>query len=175
MKISKTLLGITMLLGMLSYAMADKDGGTSTYTAHLMPVNNSNVHAQVEVKLLNDKQLMVRIVAGGLEPGKVHPQHIHGFNKPVKNAVCPSLEADVDADGLISVVEGTPFFGPIILPLVPFNLVDQNGYLTYSATFSIKTGDFQPLHKRTVVLHGMTVNGEYIPSLPIACGELEIM
>ena len=175
MKTSTTLLGISLLFGLLAPAMAVQHGNTHTYGAHLMPVNNSNVYAQVEVKLVNDKQLMVSIEASGLEAGKVHPQHIHGFNKPVKNAVCPPAEADVNADGVISVAEGVPFFGPIILPLVPFNLVDENGYLTYNASFSVKAGDFQPLHKRTVVLHGMTVNGEYIPSLPIACGELEIM
>jgi hypothetical protein len=28
------------------------------------------------------------------------------------------------------------------------------------------------LNKRAIVLHGMTVNGEYIATLPVACGEV---
>lgn len=68
--------------------------------------------------------------------------------------------------------EGLQAYGPIILPLVPFDLVDASGNLGYEATFTINPGALQPLHKRTIVMHGMTVNGGYVPSLPVACGEI---
>ena len=67
-----------------------------------------------------------------------------------------------------------PFYGPIVLPLTPFDLVSANGELRYEAKFSINPASVQPIGKRTIVLHGMTVNGTYIPSLPIACGTVEI-
>lgn len=175
MKTLKLLLGIVLSFGFLSHALADQHGMATTYTASLIPLNNSGVYAQVEVSLMNGRELMVSINASGLEPGKPHPQHIHGFNKPVTNSTCPTLEADTDGDGLISVTEGVPSFGPIILPLMPFNLVDDNGNLSYTANFPVRLGDLQPLHKRAVVIHGLTVNGSYIPSLPVACGELEVM
>ena len=38
---------------------------------------------------------------------------------------------DTDGDGIVSVGEGFPFYGPVILPLAPFNLVDGDGELSY--------------------------------------------
>ena len=152
----------------------DDDDGMEAreFEAEMVQVNSSGVYADVEMKLIDGKTLVVEIEASGLEPGKPHPQHIHGFNKPVSASACPTAENDTDGDGIITIGEGVPAFGPILLPLVPFNLVDNAGNLDYKATFTINPGDLQPLHKRTVVLHGMTVNGAYIPSLPIACGQL---
>lgn len=126
----------------------------------------------MEIKLVNGNTLHVSIEASGLEPDKVHPQHIHGINNPLKNATCPGIDADTDGDGVISVREGLPSYGPIILPLLPFDLVDAEGKLKYEASFTINPNSLQPLHKRVVLLHGMTVNNQYIPSLPIACGQI---
>ncbi len=157
----------------LAYASVDHDDkhGKAKYVVDLEPLNNSGVYGEVELKLKKNK-LHIEIEASGLEPGKIHPQHIHGHDKPVKNATCPGIEADSNADGVISVQEGLPAYGPIILPLVPFDLVDDGGNLEYQASFTVKTGTLQPLHKRVIILHGMTVGGSYIPSLPIACGEI---
>ena len=147
---------------------------TETYHVDLKELNNSSVYGTMKIKLVNENQMLVELEATGLEVNKPHPQHIHGLNKPVKNATCPTTDADTNGDGIISISEGVPAFGPIILPLVPFNLVDNAGHLQYNATFTIKPSALQPMHKRAVVLHGMTVNGEYIPSLPIACGEITL-
>lgn len=171
----KHTLPTTLLLAALftsSSTIAHANSETSHYRVDLAPVNGSGVYATVVAKVTDGKTLHVSINAAGLEPDKLHPQHIHGINNPVKKSTCPTQANDVDGDGIISIQEGVPSFGPILIPLVPFNLVDSAGHLSYEATLTINPGDLQPLHKRTIVMHGATVNGAYIPSLPVACGEL---
>jgi len=148
----------------------DEDKNIKEYELELVPLNNSGVRAEVELKLINETTLLVSIEASGLESGKLHPQHIHGFNTPLKQATCPGLQADTDGDGVISVGEGLPTYGPILLPLIPFDLVDTNGELNYTIQLTINPETMLPLSKRVVLLHGLSVNGQYIPSLPIACG-----
>ena len=70
--------------------------------------------------------------------------------------------------------EGLPNYGPIVLPLTPFNQVDEDGNLEYEAEFEIDPSESDILQKRTIVLHGMSVNGQYIPTLPVACGQIEL-
>jgi len=168
------LLALPLALGVLPCAAIadDNDGDVQKYVAEMGQLNSSGVFAEVELTITNGNQLKVEIEASGLEPGKPHPQHVHGKDNPVANATCPGPEADTNGDGVVSVGEGLPSYGPIILPLVPFNLVDAGGNLNYEATFTINPGALQPLHKRAIVLHGMTVNGAYVPSLPIACGQI---
>ena len=151
----------------------EENGDKKKYEADLTPLNGSSVYAEVEMKLKGNK-LTVKIKASGLEPGKPHPQHIHGFGDATVNSTCPPLSADTNGDGLISVGEGGPFYGPIVLPLVPFDLVEASGKLKYKTKFTINPASLQPLQNRVVILHGMTVNGTYDPSLPVACGELEL-
>lgn len=170
-KFTKYITTILLCISSISATFAEDEKGM-IYTANLESLNNSGVYATVEMIRLGENKLHVSIKAVGLEVDKPHPQHIHGFDKPVKNATCPTLEADTNGDGVISIREGVPAFGPIILPLVPFDLVDASGNLDYEATFTIKPGSLQPLHNRAIVLHGMTVNDLYIPSLPVACGEI---
>jgi hypothetical protein len=163
---------ITLITGAASFsASAD----VKTFVVDMAPLNSSGVDAEITMTITDAKTLTVSIVASGLEPGKPHPQHIHGFQKPKTDATCPTIEADANGDGIVDVGEGLPDYGPIILPLVPFDLVDDFGNLEYEATFTINPGTMQPLHKRVVVMHGMTINGNggYVPSLPIACGQIE--
>ena len=162
-------LAVLTLTMVSSQAMADDDG--KEYKVNLSPLNSSGVYGEVEFKLRGNK-LYVEIEAYGLEVGKPHPQHIHGFNAPVKQSSCPGMEADTNADGIVSVQEGAPSYGPILLPLTPFDLVNANGSLKYEASFTINPSTVVPLEKRAVVLHGMTVNNQYIPSLPVACGRI---
>jgi hypothetical protein len=175
MKHLTKLLAMPLALGLMPYsaiAKDDNDDDSREFVAEMVQLNSSGVWAEVELELIDGKTLKVEIKATGLEPGKPHPQHIHGKDNPVADATCPGLDADTDGDGLISVGEGVPSYGPIILPLVPFDLVDAGGNLDYEATFTINPGALQPLNKRTIVMHGLTVNGAYIPSLPIACGQI---
>lgn len=176
MKHLAKLLAMPLAFGLVPYAAVadddDDDDHGREFVAEMVQLNSSGVYAEIELKLIKGNTLKVEIEATGLESGKPHPQHIHGHDNPVTDATCPGLDADTDGDGIITVGEGVPAYGPIILPLVPFDLVDASGNLEYEATFTINPGALQPLHKRAIVMHGMTVNGQYIPSLPIACGTL---
>ncbi len=170
---SSKLLALPLLVGIFPcVTLADDEEDGQKYVAEMIQLNSSGVYAEIELTLLSGNRLKVEIEASGMEPGKPHPQHIHGKDNPKTNASCPGPEADRDGDGLVSVGEGLPAYGPIILPLVPFDLVDAGGNLDYEATFTVNPQALQPLHKRAIVLHGMTVNGAYVPSLPIACGEI---
>ncbi len=161
------------VLGVLCVTSAGVAAAEQEAEILLTPLNDSGIWAKAAVKLTG-RQLTLHIEASGLEPNKPHPQHIHGFDDPAKNAVCPGSAADTDGDGVVSVQEGAPFYGPILLPLPPFNLVDADGNLSYEVSFTVDPASVQPLHKRAIVMHGLTVNGTYIPSLPIACGALVI-
>ena len=161
----------TCLIAALSFSpMAVADDGPDYFMAVLDSLNDSGVAGVVQLTIEDAKYLTVEIEATGLEPSLVHPQHIHGFDKPRTNSSCPGPEADADGDGIVC--EGAPFYGPVILPLMPFNLVSGDGELSYWASFTIRPEELQPLHKRTIVLHGMTVDGVYVPSVPVACGQI---
>jgi hypothetical protein len=121
--------------------------------------------------------LTVSIHAAGLEAARIHPQHIHGHKKPATqnngNATRPTIAADGNNDGLIDVGEGEPNYGPVQLVLVPFSTT-PDGTLDYTQTFTNLSGlePVNTLQTNAIVLHGMTVNSTYIPSLPIACGQI---
>ncbi len=161
---------------------------TKMYTVNFGELNNSGVSGSAELTLMGDK-LTVTINARGLEENMVHPQHIHGFADNKGNATCPSPQADTNGDGLVDLVEGLPFYGGVLLelyvPIDEFPVADENGVLTYERTFTLGETEFEeegelisrsdliPLQNRTIVLHGMTVNGEYIATLPVACGQIQ--
>ncbi|MBC5992490.1 hypothetical protein [Pontibacter cellulosilyticus] len=143
---------------------------SKTYTADIMALNGSGVMGTATLTLEGD-MVTVHIMASGLEPNQLHPQHIHGFMDSNKNAVCPPPSADTDGDGLIELGEGAPFYGPILQPLTPFPTA-PNGTINYTRTFEV-TADMLPLQNNVIVLHGMTVNGQYWATLPVACGEIK--
>jgi len=174
MKIAIPYFVFPLLFGCLSATLQAGEKDSQEYEVQLYPLNGSGVHGEAEIEIERGNIIEISLQAEGLEIDKPHPQHIHGLSNPVQEATCPDISADVDADWLISVGEGLPFYGPIVLPLTPFDLVNANGELRYEAKFSINPASVQPIAKRTIVLHGMTVNGTYIPSLPVACGTVEI-
>jgi hypothetical protein len=143
---------------------------SKTYTADIMSLNDSGVMGTATLTL-EGNMLTVHIMASGLEAGMVHPQHIHGFTESNKNAVCPPMSADVDGDGLVELGEGLPFYGAVLLPLEPFPTA-PDGTIDYTRTFEV-SADLLPLQNNVIVLHGMTVDGEYWPTLPVACGEIK--
>ncbi|MBC5772612.1 hypothetical protein H8S95_00925 [Pontibacter sp. KCTC 32443] len=144
---------------------------TQTYTANIMSLNDSGVNGTATLTL-EGNQLTVHIMATGLEPGMVHPQHMHGFTDDNRNAVCPPMSADTDGDGLVELGEGVPFYGPVLLDLAPFPTA-PDGSVNYTQTFTVSAG-ILPLQNNVIVLHGMTVDGEYWPTLPVACGAIKV-
>jgi len=153
----------------------DHDGKSEReFVALLFPLNDSGVEGKAEFELEGD-QLHVRIEATGLEASRLHAQHIHGHEH--KNASCPPDNADTNGDGIIDIGEGLPYYGPVLVPLAPFPTADAGGAISFDQVFTVFTVDpdaLGPLQKRAVVLHGMSVNGDYIASLPVACGEIRV-
>lgn len=140
------------------------------YHADLHALNNSGVMGKATL-MLNGTKLTVKIDATGLEAGKPHPQHIHGFTENNRNSTCPNMSADTDGDGIISLAESVPSYGPILLDLSPMPTADANGEVHYTRTFDVGVG-LVPLQNRAIVLHGLTVNGTYVATLPVACGQV---
>lgn len=143
-----------------------------TYVAKLDMLNMSGVSGMATITL-EDGMMTVHIEASGMVPEKPHAQHIHGFADSPRAAVCPPPAADTDGDGMISVPEGAPYYGAILLPLTEFPVADANGMIDYTETFEY-TSDLGQLQKRAIVLHGGNFNGEYIGSLPVACGKVQV-
>lgn len=153
-----------------------KDKDKKVFKVEIDPLNNSGASGHATL-ILEGKKLTVKIHAEGLEAGSLHPQHIHGLENN-ENATCPTRSADENDNGLIEIGEGLPFYGPVLLPLEPFSTA-TDGTINYEHTFMLGEGetiaerDLMPLQNRVIVLHGMTVGGEYVPSLPVACGEIK--
>lgn len=77
---------------------------------------------------IRNGQFTARVDANGLEPNMLHAQHIHTATR------CPPASADVNGDGIVDVVEGVPFYGPILVPL------DDNLAVQGAGTFPTATG-----------------------------------
>lgn len=158
---------------------ASASKGAQVQVVDLDALNGSGVDGRA-VLILRGDELRVTITARGLEAGAVHPQHIHGLMGS-EEAVCPPPSAADDLDGLpeqaedpdefISLEEGAPFYGGILLALEPFPTANPGGVTTYTETFDVD-GDLLDLSDETIVLHGMTIDGTYVATLPVACGNI---
>jgi hypothetical protein len=157
------------------------------FKANLSPLNNSGVTGEATFTYMEDGKFEAHINAKNLVPSMVHPQHIHGFgfeDKNPENAVCPPMSAAGD-DGLLSLEDGQPFYGRILVPLdnnlVPlsadeFPMANSNGqqnYLQYTKLNTLvhainmayngeQTRKNISLTKRVVVLHGAYVKDNKI-------------
>lgn len=140
------------------------------YTVDFGELNDSGVSGTAEL-ILEGVDLTVKLSLDGLEPGG-HAQHIHGYKENNKKSKCPPASADTDNDGYITLAEGVPFYGGVLLPLTDadenFPMADENGHLEYEMTFEDVTKDLTPLQNKTIVIHGM----DGMPSLPVACGQV---
>lgn len=166
------------------------------YYAGLSSLNNSGANGFASI-IHMDNKLNVKIWADGLEPNMVHPQHIHGLESD-ENATCPPspgeagfAAADTNSDGVIDLVEGLPFYGPVLLelyePIDEFPVANADGEIYFERTFTLGVTEFEeegpvptweelaPLMNRTIVLHGLTFEGEYVATLPVACGQIQMM
>lgn len=167
--------------------LRDPEDDATFYKAQLGELNGSNVHGLAYLRL--DGEVLETTVLGyNMTPNMVHPQHIHGFEDDSMNSTCPTHAADENGDGLVSLTEGAPFYGPVLLPLYEpideFPVADSKGMVTYNRTFQLGETEFTeegqnptadallPLVNRAIVLHGMYVGEEYVATLPVACGEI---
>lgn len=164
-KLRALLLSMTavVLMAMPSVAFAQ---AVQSFVVDLDPLNNSGVDGAASLTLRGN-QLTVQIRATGLVPNQTHPQHIHGLAGTM-NATCPTA-AMAGADGVLSLEEGLPAYGPVLLPLDPF---PSGSPVSFQQTYTIDVNNLQPLQNRVIVLHGAMVAEQYVASLPVACGEI---
>ena len=154
-------------------ALAMARAGT-TFEANLNELNGSGASG-FATATLNGTTLTVHVVATGLEDG-AHLRHIHGGvettsgSSLIQSSKCPTPQRDVDGDGIISVAEGVPDYGPVIVNLG--NFATSGGTVDEVLTFTNFNQAVLPLDKRAIVLHGMTGPNGYDASIPIVCGQL---
>ncbi|MGA8854517.1 MAG: hypothetical protein WB492_10115 [Christiangramia sp.] len=181
MKIIKGLFLSILVLGFVSCDDDDDNENietTMSYTAQLGSINDSEASGTATVSLQGD-MLTVNVIAQGMVPDQAHPQHIHGLMDG--EGTCPPASADTDEDGIITIPEGAPFYGGVLLPLDDFPMADENGNISYEKTFMLGENDIPTaeelgdLEDRVIVLHGLNNNAEYVATIPVACGELNEM
>lgn len=154
---------------------------TTEYSVVFGSLNGSGVEATGSLTATNG-QLTVMIEASGLTPEETHAQHIHGFAAEGMSlnqdqvSICPTPDLDENEDGLISLEEGLPAYGGVVLPLFDdpeaetYPVADADGNVSYEQTFEIDPS--LDLTAHTIVLHGMVVDEEYQGSVPVACGQI---
>lgn len=136
----------------------------------LQPLNGSAVEGTAEPKVGADRRMQVSINGRGFVPAQTHPQHIH-MPSGDTNGTCPQPNADMDGDGMISLAEGQPSYGPVVLPLEPFPVATEEGEIDFEGMFTTDPG-LTPLDQGVIVVHGADVDGQYNQPLPVACAEI---
>jgi Cu/Zn superoxide dismutase len=150
----------------------------------------SNVTGSADLTRV-DGTLHVEIHATGLTPNIPHLMHIHGVLK-ARNE-CPPSSADTNGDGLISIGEGLPFYGPVNVSLTTSGdtsaasggdlsrmvIADANGEINYDRSFRIPRDVAAKLGKLAIVVHGLdgldSAAGYSSPmevTIPVACGAI---
>jgi hypothetical protein len=170
------------------------------FSADLRPIphqasadGGSNVTGSASLRL-NGRSLIVDLHATGLTPNESHAMHIHGEVAAANE--CPSGAADTDGDGLVSLQEGAPFYGPIDvsftetgdtspasgLELARFPVASAAGVIDYHRTITVPKNIAKNLGSLHIVLHGTDLPTDedassqsslFEATLPVACGEID--
>jgi hypothetical protein len=185
-----------------------------SFQATLRPVphdhvadGGSDVNGHAALRLTG-RTLDIRLSATGLTPNEPHAMHIHGDTQ-ARNE-CPGIEADSNTgdpidpgsfvagtpDGLISLAEGLPDYGPIDvsltvtgdssaasgLSLERFVKADASGRIDYHRSVVVPKDVAKGLGDLHIVLHGADLPGDaddsslsslFEATLPVACGEID--
>ncbi len=188
MKIAKigaaALAALALALGTASAASAAHDENPSpkvaSYSYSLDAIQPASVpggeaHGSTRVKALPNGKLQVTVEAWGLSPHLPHAMHLHGVPGDAADMACPGPAA-AGADGVVTVVDGAPFYGGILtsltstgdvsaasaLALDRYAVADSNGYLYYQRTLTNAEG-YADAGTVQVVVHGIDFdgNGQY--------------
>lgn len=192
MKRLPILVGLALALVLPAIAIA---GDGKVYRADLAPLNagvNGLTASGTATITLKGNDVSVDIAMTGVNPGTLHPQHIHA------GPACPSPDTDPNGDGFLDVIEGLPAYGGILVNLDSdlssnaagmFPVANADGTYTYSeqASRSHLQDEIETalrLGTRHVVIHGVDPSTDLpdtvaslpgLPAwatLPVACGEL---
>lgn len=183
--IAAATLALAGALTAISSASADR--GTEVFRGTLMQLNDSGVTGTVRV-IDTGGSLRVKLDARGVESMQMHMSHIHGHG-PAGQATCPTM-ASAGPDGILSVGEGAPAYGPVWVTLA--NDMTESR-LKFNRTFTntdaggpgkgAPVDDMGSLGRYAVVVHGLTAADDgdapadtpgpgYQPLLPVACAVL---
>ena len=140
------------------------------FTADLAPLNQDGHGLATLVQ--QGTTVTVHLQASGLDGG-VHLAHIHGLRQAQNE--CPTLAEDGDGDGLVSLVEGVPAYGPVQVTLSQ-GTNDRGSDLDYTRTYShLNSGDgiasLGGLDQYVVVVHGVDLNGDGVATNPDVEGD----
>jgi hypothetical protein len=178
-----TALGTGAVLALAAPAIAAHDGNPSDrverYSYDLDAVQDgvpgTGATGTTRITALPNGRLQVRVEASGLAPGLPHAMHLHDTTGADRSpSSCPGEGADADGDGVVTVLEGAPSYGGIVVSLTTtgdtspasglaldrFPVADADGTLSYSRTFApadpvalAQAGSVQ------VVVHGADFDG----------------
>ena len=210
----RQLLALAAPVALLVPAAAVASATAGDFNASLRPVahsatadGGSNVTGRASLQL-RGRNLMVNLRATGLTPNEPHAMHIHGV--VTANNECPPASADTNTgdpidpstfvagtpDGLISLGEGAPFYGPIDvsfteigdtspasgLELARFPVASAAGVIDYHRTITVPKNIAKNLGSLHIVLHGTdlptdddasSLSSLFEATLPVACGEID--
>lgn len=203
-----------LLMSAATAAVAAPAPPVGNFAANLAPIphdstadGGSNVQGHATLRLAG-RNLTVDLTATGLTPNEPHAMHIHGVLAGTNE--CPPASADVNTgdpidpatpqilgtpDGLISLNEGLPFYGPIDvsftqtgdtsaasgLVLERFPVANAQGELSYHRSFKIPIDVAKNLSDLHIVLHGTdlptdadhsSLSSLFEATLPVACGAI---
>lgn len=196
-----TCVGLVVAVSAVLSAVAFGSSAMTRFEATLNPIphdlaadRGSNVTGRASLKV-DGTQVHVNIHVRGLTPNLPHAMHIHGILGDAN--VCPPASADTSGDGLVSLEEGAPFYGPIDtsftktgdtspasgLALERFPVADDDGNLNYNRTFTIPQDVLDSLGSLHIVVHGLALDGNssgpvggydtlFEAVLPVACGTI---
>lgn len=184
-----------------------------TFGANLRPIphdaaadGGSNVTGQTSLRL-EGRRLTIDLTATGVTPNEPHAMHIHG--ETTRNNECPPASADINTgdpimpstfkagkpDGLISLQEGDPFYGPIDvsftttgdtspssgLTLERMPVADAAGNIEYHRTVRVSKAIARNLSRLHIVIHGAdlprdanssSLSNLFEATLPVSCGTI---
>ncbi|CCG02637.1 hypothetical protein [Blastococcus saxobsidens] len=145
--------------------MSAASAADGSYQAELGALNDSGATGMGMVTFQGD-QATVTVEASGLLAGAPHAQHFHIGAE----GVCPPASADENGDGIISTVEGQPFYGSIGTSLTTTGDTSadsalaverfptaEGGSFTYERTFTVDPSVVDSFEAGTAVLvvHGI--------------------
>ena len=206
------LLAVPATLALSAGAAFAVSAGHFQADLHAVPHNHvadggSNVNGHAVLNLTG-RTLDIELSATGLTPGEPHAMHIHGDTQAANE--CPGINADTNTgdpidpeqlhrgtpDGLISLGEGLPDYGPIDvsltvtgdtsagsgLSLERFLTADANGRIDYHRSVVVPKDVAKNLGNLHIVVHGADLPGDadtsslsslFEATLPVACGEID--
>lgn len=174
-----TVIALAGSLGLAGTAAAGHDDNPSSKVASyrysldaVQPdaVPNGDAWGTTRIMALPNGKVQVKVEAWGLAPGP-HAMHLHGVPGEATDRACPGPDAAGD-DGVVTVVDGAPFYGGILasltttgdtsaasaLALDRFPVADASGSLEYSRTFANEAA-YADAGTVQVVVHGIDFDG----------------